>query len=83
VNSKYLKGAIMADRNTFQVWNELGSLVDVAYGLACLADYECYDSLCIAEEREAAQHAPMHAARLLLKRAKVLVDQLEACHRGD
>lgn len=67
----------MADRDTFLVWNELSSLIDVAYGLACLADYECHDSLCIKEEREAAQHAPMHAARVLLERAKNLVDMIE------
>ena len=61
-------------------WNtlmDISRLVDTAYGLAILADYDCADSLRIPAELEAAQSAPMAAARLLLAQAKDLLDSLE------
>ncbi len=61
-------------------WNtlmDISRLVDTAYGLAILADYDCADGLRIPAELEAAQSAPMTAARLLLAQAKDLLDSLE------
>lgn len=66
----------MSDR-AWNVLMEVSRLVDTAYGLALLADYECADSLCIPEELEAARNAPMAAARVLLVQAKELLNNLE------
>lgn len=66
-------------------WNTLMDiyrLVDTAYGLAILADYECADGLAIPAELQAAQSAPMSAARLLLAQAKDLLDSLEPILRN-
>jgi len=67
----------MDKRNAWSTLMDIGRLVDTAYGLAILADYECADGLGIPAEREAAERAPMSAARILLAQAKELVDSLE------
>lgn len=67
----------MGDRTTWEKWNEANSLVDVAYGLAILADYDCADTLLDEEEKETARHATMHAARLCLRRAAALMNEIE------
>ncbi len=67
----------MRERSAWDALMEVSGLVDAAYGLALLADYECAGSLCIPEELEAAQRAPMAAARVLLLRAKALLGDME------
>lgn len=67
----------MRERSAWDALMEVSGLVDAAYGLALLADYECADSLCIPEELEAARNAPMAAARVLLVQAKELLNNLE------
>lgn len=72
----------MDKRNAWNTLMDISRLVDTAYGLAILADYECSNGLGIPAEREAAEHAPMSAARMLLAQAKALVDSLEPCLRN-
>lgn len=67
----------MLERTAWNTLMDISRLVDTAYGLAILADYDCAEGLCIPAELEAAKAAPMSAARLLLKQAKDLVDSLE------
>ena len=67
----------MCDRTAWHTLMEISRLVDTAYGLAILADYDCAEVLGIPAELEAAQAAPMSGARLLLAQAKELVDSLE------
>ncbi len=65
------------NRTAWDTLMDISSLVDTAYGLAILADYGCAKWLGTSAEREAAQAAPMSAARLLLAQAKGLLDALE------
>ncbi len=58
-------------------WLDVTQLVDTAYGLALLANYNCADGLCRPAELEAAQAAPMDAAARLLKQAVDLLPSLE------
>lgn len=67
----------MPNRTAWNTLMDIYRLVDTAYGLAILADYDCADSLGIPAEQEAATHAPMSAARILLEQAKELVNNLE------
>lgn len=67
----------MHNREAWRKLLEVAGMVDTAYGLALLADYRCADSLIIPEELEAAQQAPMAAARMLLLQAKALLSDLE------
>lgn len=64
-------------RETWESWNEITRLVDTAWGLALLADYECAAALGVPEERDSARQAPMTAACLLLKQAKDMLAQIE------
>lgn len=73
----------MANSTPWDNWSEVSSLVYMAYGLAILADYECSDSICSKEEREAAQSAIARAARLGLSRAAALMDIIEPRESGD
>jgi hypothetical protein len=65
------------DRTAWRTVMDIQTLVDTAYGLALIADYDCSDNLCIPAERQAAQAAPMSAARFLLEQAKDLLNDLE------
>lgn len=67
----------MVKPTAWHVVMDISSLVRTAYGLALLADYDCSDKLCNPAEREAAQEAPMSAARLILAQAGQLLDTLE------
>ena len=65
------------DRTAWRTVMDIQTLVDPAYGLALIADYDCSDNLCTPAERQAAQAAPMTAARFLLEQAKDLLNDLE------
>jgi hypothetical protein len=67
----------MSERTAWDILMEISQIVDTAYGLATLADYECFESLSQPEERDAARRAPMAAARVLLARACQLTDECE------
>lgn len=56
---------------------DLLDLVDTAHGLTLLAAYDCATDLLIPAERDAAEQAPVRAARILLAQAKALLDDLE------
>ena len=65
------------DRTAWRTVMDIQTLVDTAYGLALIADYDCSDNLCTPAERQAAPAAPMTAARFLLEQAKDLLNDLE------
>ncbi len=67
----------MLERSAWHTLMDISRLVDTAYGLAILADYDCAEGLGIPAELAAAQAAPMSAARLLLAQASELLDNLE------
>ena len=67
----------MLKRTAWNTLMDISRLVDTAYGLAILADYDCAEGLGIPAELEAAQAAPMSAARLLLAQASALLNDLE------
>ena len=47
----------MLDRKTWDTWSETSAAVDVALGLALLADYDCANSIASAAEKDTASRA--------------------------
>lgn len=73
----------MPNCETWTAWNDISRLVDIAFGLALLADYDSADSITDPAEQEAARRAPMAAARVLLQQAAELLPQIEPRDLGE
>ena len=67
----------MLDRKTWDTWSEASAAVDVALGLALLADYDCANSIASAEEKSTARGALSSAICGLLKKSAALLVEIE------
>ena len=67
----------MLDRKTWDTWSETSAAVDVALGLALLADYDCANSIASAAEKDTASRALSSAICGLLKKSAALLQEIE------